>query len=994
MNHVHETAYPALPAEVAEGELRTAFTPSDVEIRFVFGQFRQAPTRVLILAQLKLLQRLGYLPPVSDIPAEIIGHVCAVLGVRPVSSTSLTRYDRSGSKSRHHKILLEFVNIRPVNAQTYRWLGTVAADAARTKTELPDIINVLIEELVHHRYELPSLATLSRIAAHARSVLHESIYQAFVDSLDVPLTERLDALFVNDSGQTRWDALKREPKRPRPREVASFLKHIQQMRELADGLPSPPEILSAPKRTQLVIEARALDVHEMRALKPAKRYTLAVLFIFSQLQKALDDVAEIFIKTVRNLESTAKLRLQQYRLAHADQAESLIGQFRDVLGVLQDTSVPDATRFEQMRTALNNDPGDVLTRCNEHIAFAGNHAFPFMLTPYGKLRSLLFQCVDMLSLKPSSQDDELLIALTWMHQFRSLHRENLVLSDDDAARLPREWIPEKWEKPVFPDGRGGKLLHRKYFELCVFSQLMRELNSGDVYVEQSGQYDDPREHQVSWDEFHEELPRYGDLLGFPVDGAAFVKNLRDQLNTLADEIDAGFPDNGHVEIGEQGLILHKLEKEPDPPNKKLIDQAITAAMRPVSILDVLTETEQWLDLHTLFGPLSGFEAKIDDPRKRFITTLFCYGCNLGPSQTARCVKNLSRKQVAWLDLRYVTEERLDKAIVKVINAYSQFALPRFWGSGKQVSADGTKWNLYEQNLLSEYHIRYGGYGGIGYYHVSDMYIALFSHFIPCGVHEAVYILDGLIKNTSDVQPDTVHGDTQAQSTPVFGLAHLLGIKLMPRIRNIRDLKFYRADLQRCYKNINALFRESIDWALIERHFPDMLRVAISIKAGKMTPSTILRRLGSETLKNKLYFAFRELGRVIRTLFLLKYISDPQMRRTINAETNKSEQFNGFAQWLMFGNQGVIAENIRHEQRKVIKYNQLVANMVILYNVQWMSRTLKALHAKGHPVDAEVLKALSPYRMDHINRFGDYLLDLQKKILPLDPSIAFHFAEAA
>lgn len=122
----------------------------------MFGQFRQGPTRVLILAQLKLLQRLGYLPPVSDIPAESIGHVCAVLGVRPVSSTSLARYDRSGSKSRHHKSLREFVNIRPVNAQTRRWLGTVAAEAARTKTELPDIINVLIEELVHHRYGVPS----------------------------------------------------------------------------------------------------------------------------------------------------------------------------------------------------------------------------------------------------------------------------------------------------------------------------------------------------------------------------------------------------------------------------------------------------------------------------------------------------------------------------------------------------------------------------------------------------------------------------------------------------------------------------------------------------------------------------------------------------------------------------------------------------------------------------------------------------------------------
>ena len=262
---------------------------------------------------------------------------------------------------------------------------------------------------------------------------------------------------------------------------------------------------------------------------------------------------------------------------------------------------------------------------------------------------------------------------------------------------------------------------------------------------------------------------------FPVDGKAFVQALKEELGTLADAVDSEFPANDHVEISEQGLILHRLEKDPDPPNKLLIDQAITASMPPVSILDILIETERWLDLHKLFGPLSGFEAKIDDPRKRFITTLFCYGCNLGPSQTARSVKNLSRKQVAWLNLRHVTEERLDKAIVQVINAYNRFALPKFWGSGKRVSADGTKWNLYEQNLLSEYHIRYGGYGGIGYYHVSDMYIALFSHFIPCGVHEAVYILDGLLKNASSVQPDTVHGDTQAQSGPVFGLAHLLGI---------------------------------------------------------------------------------------------------------------------------------------------------------------------------------------------------------------------------
>src|SRR5437868_192015 len=76
----------------------------------------------------------------------------------------------------------------------------------------------------------------------------------------------------------------------------------------------------------------------------------------------------------------------------------------------------------------------------------------------------------------------------------------------------------------------------------------------------------------------------------------------------------------------------------------------------------------------------------------------------------------------------------------VIAAYNRFQLPKYWGTGKRASADGTKWEMYEQNLLAEYHIRYGGYGGIGYYHVSDTYIALFSHFIPCGV----CYLDGMV----------------------------------------------------------------------------------------------------------------------------------------------------------------------------------------------------------------------------------------------------------
>ena len=95
--------------------------------------------------------------------------------------------------------------------------------------------------------------------------------------------------------------------------------------------------------------------------------------------------------------------------------------------------------------------------------------------------------------------------------------------------------------------------------------------------------------------------------------------------------------------------------------------------------------------------------------------------------------------------------------------------------------------LRENNLLGSRHVRYGGYGGIAYHHIADTYIALFTSLIPCGVWEAVHLLDALLKNRSVVQPDTVHADTQGQSEAVFGLCRMLGIKLMPRMRGLEPV---------------------------------------------------------------------------------------------------------------------------------------------------------------------------------------------------------------
>ncbi|MCM5575473.1 transposase, partial [Xanthomonas hortorum pv. pelargonii] len=66
----------------------------------------------------------------------------------------------------------------------------------------------------------------------------------------------------------------------------------------------------------------------------------------------------------------------------------------------------------------------------------------------------------------------------------------------------------------------------------------------------------------------------------------------------------------------------------------------------------------------------------------------------------------------------------------------------------------------------------------------------------------------------------------------------------------------------------------------------------------------------------------------------------------------------------------------------IKYSQLVANMIILHNVEGMSRTLAEMRKEGIELTPEILAGLSPYRTSHINRFGDYHLDLDREVAPL------------
>jgi hypothetical protein len=163
----------------------------------------------------------------------------------------------------------------------------------------------------------------------------------------------------------------------------------------------------------------------------------------------------------------------------------------------------------------------------------------------------------------------------------------------------------------------------------------------------------------------------------------------------------------------------------------------------------------------------------------------------------------------------------------------------------------------------------------------------------------------------------------------------------------------------------------IDWSLIETHFKDLMRATVSIREGAISSTLLLKRLRSGSKKNATYTAFREVGRVIRTVQLLRFLSDAPLRGRVTAATNKVEAFNGFSDWVRFGQRGTVAHNDPGEQEKDVKFTSLLANLLIFHNTLDIADVVRQLQAEGEVIDPLDLAQVSPYLTEHVNRFGVY-----------------------
>jgi Tn3 transposase DDE domain len=218
-----------------------------------------------------------------------------------------------------------------------------------------------------------------------------------------------------------------------------------------------------------------------------------------------------------------------------------------------------------------------------------------------------------------------------------------------------------------------------------------------------------------------------------------------------------------------------------------------------------------------------------------------------------------------------------------------------------------------------------------------------------------------------VQPDTVHSDTQGQSVTVFAFTHLLGINLMPRIRNWKDLHFFRPSRKSRYKHIDSLFaaphRDPLEGLDAGRPFhskrENLFGDALAETGQRKPPESLVpggprsRACRPDDLSSRMDL-------------------QPAVAPGGHRHDNKIESYNGFSKWLSFGGD-VIGENDPDEQQKHLRYNDLVATAVILQNTVDMTRIVAELQREGWKVSAADLPFLSPYQTSTVKRFGEYVV---------------------
>ncbi len=946
---------------------------------------RTAHGRIGMALFLKFFQEKGHFPAKrEDIQKEAVDYMAVQIGVSPDA---------------WHDLAWEGPTIKRLRAEIRQWLGfreATVADADAAEAWLIDEIldrehrTDRLKDAVAGRgrklcIEPPAAEQIRRLVGSAVQRHETRFCEAVSGQLDSATMIRLGALLEIDpsrkdeEGWTLWHTLREEPGKAGLDSVKEAASRLRLLRKV--GLPEELFQGVLPKLIERYVKRAAVEEpFELRRHAGPLKATLMSAFLHRRTEDLTDHLVDLLVETVHKIGKGAENKIDgSLERALQKKASGKIGKLyrmakasvEEPKGAVEDVIFPVAP--EQWLLALIEEvetSSDYKGKVRRALHRSYRAHYRPMLPDL--LNNLEFRCTNT---RYQPIMEALKVLKAHLHHKGSTYPRRV--QPPLQCIVPSDWMS------LVVDGEGKqRKINRTAYEICVLKALREQLRCREIWVVGSRRYRDPEEDLPQ--DFEEKQAAYYEDLGIPLDAKAFTAALREELTRHLKALDRGMPSNPKVKIlrkkGEHRISISPLEPRPDPENLAILKQEVNRRWWGTSLLDVLKETDLRMGFTQCLR--SGTEhSRMDETtlQRRLLLCLFGLGSNTGiKSMESRPADDY--KDLLYVRRRFVSAEGLRQATARVVNATLAARLPRIWGEATTACAsDSKQFGAWDQNLLTEYHLRYGGRGVMVYWHVEKKSTCIYSQLKRVSSSEAASMIEGVLRHCTDMEVKRQYVDSHGQTTVAFAFCHLLGFELMPRLKDISRQKLHKAEASQVFANLEQVMApRAINWELIEEWLDAMVKHAAALKLGMADAESILRRFTRNNIQHPLYKALFELGKVIKTIFLCRYLSSKELRREVHEGLNVVESWNSTNGFIFYGKAGELATNRRENQEvSLLCLHLLQASLVyintlmiqdVLGDAKWLER-----------MTIRDLAALSPLITQHINPYGRFDLDMDARI---------------
>ena len=950
-----------MSADPSEDDLARhwSLTPADVA---EIIQCRGADHRRRFALQLCMLRTHGrFFDDYRNAPIKIVNHLSRQLGLAPV--LFLDRSGREPTERVQAQRICRYLGLRRFDkaAETNlrEWLAQGAIEG-RTNSEL---LIKAEEKLRAWQVVLPGASTLDRIVTSIVANATADLFNAISGRLPEKLRADIDLLVEVPEGDARSSLfrLKDYPKSANAAVIKADIVRLRLIEQLLDagaGLDDlNPQIIR-----QLGQLGHRYDAGDLRRFAKPKRDALVACYLVEARKTLIDQIVEM-----NDLFLTAMNR--KSRNAVEKQRKSLRRRARDglhrVLGAVDAlVAAAGAQTITEFRSA-QNPPAliEAAIACRAYERLEARGHLDAMLARYGTLRQYL-PAFFALPFQAAAGTEALLTAIEILRALDAGTRTGLTIDD------PHGFVQADWRSHLVT---GGKL-NRGIWEISLAFAVRDALRAGSLFLIESRDhvsfwnlvYDDK-----NWQQTREQAYQRLDL---PINGQAFLTKITREFERAVRAAEHGLASNRFAAVSNGRLKLKKRDTLPIPHALRELRATVGASLPRVRIEDLLQDVDEWCGFTRAFQPLGGYQPRGGDPHRSLLATLIAHGTNLGLAAMSQSVDTLTAEALQDTSRWFLRDATLKAGNTILVDHHHGLKLSSVWGSGSRSSSDGQRFAVERDSLLGSFYPRYFGYYEHVlqlYTHTSDQHSVYATQAISCTPREAGYVLGGILDNDTVLTIREHTSDTHGFTEHLFGLCAMLGITFMPRLKDLPDQVLSRIDRDADYGALQPLLRGRINVELILEQWDQLVRLAASLK-DRLTPAhVVMQRLVNANASDRLAGALSQLGRLMKTLHILRYIQEEPLRDAIQLQLNRGEFRHILAKSLFFANQGSFRSGDYEEVMNKASSLSLLSNAVLVWNTVHIARIVDQLRATGHEVKDEDLARVSPLAHAHVIPNGSY-----------------------